>query len=382
MGVFFAVGSSSKEVLPHGFTMREIFLLMWSVWSLVYVGLRVFSEKQLTTSLAIFLLVAAPLIWCVIVGFREQCGIGYVAPYVLGLWSLLVLLSMSKEEVSRSFSWFVAFFLFIVSLSIPALGPDAFHMQVNGVRSFRFEGFSKNPNQMAFYSVFVVSCIFFLGRGIGSKKKWFLAAPAGLVTGISGSDAAVLSCVIVLLFAVASEKDRYKYLAIWLLSFCFIGYVYEKGWIGFDAIDSDVLGADGVKKESVSDIIHGDAPVRIALWQHAIDSWLAHSVLVGGACKVTSGIRSAGEGYEAHNFFLDWGMRTGLVGLLLTLVPLIFAWKRGAMERPWVLYVFPAVAMFSMFHYMGRHPLFWDLLYYPLLSIEAVFRRKSKYGSV
>jgi O-antigen ligase len=65
-------------------------------------------------------------------------------------------------------------------------------------------------------------------------------------------------------------------------------------------------------------------------------------------------------GYEVHNTFLDWATATGVLGVMAYVALLAWAvaraWRGG---RPELVLMMCALAVFSFFHFVLRHPSFW-----------------------
>lgn len=96
---------------------------------------------------------------------------------------------------------------------------------------------------------------------------------------------------------------------------------------------------------------------RIELWMNGIGAGLK-SPLWGLGPGAHSGFSMPHQGVEAHNTIIDWFTMTGLVGLVALLVPMGKLHALILRERRFLMLgVLTALVVFSMFHFVLRHPL-------------------------
>jgi O-antigen ligase len=112
----------------------------------------------------------------------------------------------------------------------------------------------------------------------------------------------------------------------------------------------------------------GQAQVRIALWQHGIQVFL-DSPIVGYGPGSYSWIRYPHARTEAHNTFIDLAASGGLVALVPFLLLMGAAIRRAFRAREAGLFgCIVYLVVFSSFHFMARHPLFWFLIFFVFLT--------------
>jgi O-antigen ligase len=101
---------------------------------------------------------------------------------------------------------------------------------------------------------------------------------------------------------------------------------------------------------------------RLEIWGHALEA-MATSPIVGLGPGSHAWHDAPGEGYEAHNSYLDWGTSTGIVGLAAYLALLAWAGLRALRDRShYRVVLLLSLMVFSTFHYVLRQPTFWFTL--------------------
>jgi O-antigen ligase len=100
---------------------------------------------------------------------------------------------------------------------------------------------------------------------------------------------------------------------------------------------------------------------RVELWKRGFRSFLSAPVFGLGPGPHAGDERVRGE--EAHNTMIDWAASTGIVGLSAYLALLawvgIVTWRSG---NELLISGFIALLCFSSFHYVLRHPIYWQQL--------------------
>ncbi len=220
----------------------------------------------------------------------------------------------------------------------------------------RFSAISVNPNQLA---LFLLPLPFFA----------ILCYVAGV---ISRREMVGVMLLAIMINLVVIGKALF---VAWFFSF---GFLYLTGW-GFSGGSENRRKAVLIRIASClmlalvvlpiffklysGDIAGGreeQGKVRILLWQHGLQAW-GDAVIFGHGSGHYSGLHSAYEGIEAHNFLIDWLGAYGVVGgiWLMTFFVLILVetWRSNK-----VLFAFMLAMLIQMtFHFYARQPIFWAL---------------------
>lgn len=236
----------------------------------------------------------------------------------------------------------------------------------------RFRGWAANPNQMAL----AVAALPFLG--------WYLLRQSSGRARQAGYVLAISCCIWV---GIASKSDGLR--VAWLTAFSvtgallwlrvvlrgrtrwlYVSHVIVPFLIVFGAlsfgdafVDYAYRAAEGIYEE------RDQGAKRFTQWFSGLEV-IAQSPLVGFG----PGSFSGGEpfqGHEAHNSFIDWGMSTGGIGLLLhfSLLGWCF-WRTTKAESLVPLGMLTAVVVCSVFSYLFRHPMYWLILVLSMVWAE------------
>lgn len=227
----------------------------------------------------------------------------------------------------------------------------------------RFNGLATNPNQLALY---VCLLPFWLLQGPFVLNRWetILGILACLSVGwLTGSDALLLAWLIgavgLLMLAIQRRSWRVEpmqnahmkalmslvvsllLVAIIALSWTYLGDIYAIG---------------------------GQGDLRFQRWQNGLVA-LSHSPLFGLGPGAFSGDKTALGGYEAHNLYIDWMASGGVVAGLALIWFQRRVWLNLVAYRAETLLAgFVSLLVFSSFHYVARHPVFW--LYHLLFLLN------------
>lgn len=250
--------------------------------------------------------------------------------------------------------------LLLVGSFFPVVGPLKIWYEGDVLR---FTAWAENPNQTALLACplpFLALHLLKVCQTAAKKWAYSLLSLSLLFVGVmTGSDALT---------------------AAWSLSFSVLAWVWwvrcvrsrragywrpvltklllPVGVLTLIAIISVLMGEQLVEKLS-SELNSGNqAVVRFTLWRHGIEAMLA-SPIFGLGPGSYSGLGAPFQHTEAHNTLIDWGMSSGIVGVLLLLSAYaVVLWRM----RTKSLFLFGAalsLLAFSFFHYVLRQPLFW-----------------------
>jgi len=106
----------------------------------------------------------------------------------------------------------------------------------------------------------------------------------------------------------------------------------------------------------------GDLEIRRSLLVNGIKAWF-ESPIVGFGPGSYSGIDGAFQDMEAHSVLIDWGISTGLIGMIALIW--LTVWLARCLWRTHhyaLLGGLLALAVFGQFHHVLRHPLVWAFL--------------------
>lgn len=218
----------------------------------------------------------------------------------------------------------------------------------------RFNGLSANPNQLALYVCLIP--FWLLQRPFVLKRSETILGIAGSLSvgWLTGSDALVLAWLAGFVWLMAQAIQTRS----WRVdqpqnthAKAFLNLVFVLILIGIAALfwtrATDIYA------------IGGQGDLRFQRWQNGLVA-LSHSPVFGLGPGTFSGDETAFEGHEAHNLYIDW-MASG--GLLAGLVLLWFqrqTWAAIRLVRADALLAgFVSLLVFSCFHYVARHPIFW-----------------------
>lgn len=105
--------------------------------------------------------------------------------------------------------------------------------------------------------------------------------------------------------------------------------------------------------------IEGQGDVRLILWIHGLAAWV-DAPLFGHGPGHYSGLDAPYEGMESHNLIIDWLSAYGLMGLLVLLAFVYWAFRVAFANSIWIAFALLTVlAAQSLFHFYARQPIFW-----------------------
>lgn len=227
----------------------------------------------------------------------------------------------------------------------------------------RFTAGAANPNQLALYSI--------CGSTILSTcERWSLTTKIGSATIIflgllSGSDAYMMTLVAVCIAYGGAAMVPPRYFPVFVLCAMpalIIGVLHQGEWLGI--LHDRFMMAD-------------EGHLRLTLYQNGLRAWAKNIVtlLVGNGAGSFSGDTGPFEGMEAHCTPIDILSIGGVLGLVVVYRGPIRAVVLGyAMRRSATFAWMVGLLTCSLFHYVGRHPIFW----FTLVLVSADLRRRAE----
>ena len=225
----------------------------------------------------------------------------------------------------------------------------------------RFVGLSENPNQIALQSISSASVIFlyvlfYPNKSLPVKIGSFCALFLTLFYGYeSASDAMIISLIMTIFIYGAVVVVRifhsHKLFAhfLLLLATLLVWYFYTEI---SDSATALISVADERKSEGNQD------GIRYILWYNGIMAGL-ESPIWGNGAGAWSGLDSPFGGFESHNTIIDWFSMTGALGLIAWFSFIIRFILRFRFSNVEANICFFSLMVFSFFHLVLRHPVFW-----------------------
>ncbi|MGB6241452.1 MAG: glycosyltransferase [Castellaniella sp.] len=213
----------------------------------------------------------------------------------------------------------------------------------------RFRGGALNPNQVALY----VLCSLLLLLIYLRHMPLIFAALLGLaVFGyLAQSNAAKVSMVVFVLagcFAVFIPYLKLRARLLWFLLAVGLGWLFFRHQF-LTQIEARWAAVD-----------YGNA--RQLLFVHGIDAWLSSipGFLWGFGAGSYSGMAAPFQGSEAHNTVID-ALTIGGFPMLFAvyLFPVSAWWLAYRQGRVLIFSALSSLIVFSFFHYVARHPIYW-----------------------
>lgn len=271
--------------------------------------------------------------------------------------SLIFCIAMLKMNINRIATMSVFFILGFVALSI-LFGNDIWYGN-------RFLGPADNPNRLALYSI----CLLLLVSQLEIRNKFYLLIMTLICLALliqTGSDASRLGLVAGLISFLVFLTIRSIYfgpitILIIVLSVLFI-------WLNFGDI---VISLTRLWYLASS----GD--YRINLMINGIDAWTSNviSFFFGYGAGVFSGFSRPFEGWEAHSTPIDMLTIGGVFGTMIFYFPAIYSIAIFfRYKKNFTAAVLIAVIVFSLFNYIGRHPIYWITMFICMMNANKILR--------
>lgn len=259
-----------------------------------------------------------------------------------------------------AFSIVPLFALWLIAQRTSSVGP------LNLWYGPRFLGWTQNPNQLALVVVtapFVALELAARARRPARRLAALFVAVAAAVLGIaSESDALALSWVGAATLVIIGSWGRLAARGRRAGIPGAVAYIVTPAiallitlWAGPSLQRRVVAAFERTASEG------GQGSTRRVLWERGVRSYLSAPVVGLGPGAHAGDPRARGE--EAHNTLIDWACSTGTVGVAAWLGLLawvgVMAWRA---RSPLLLGALAALVCFSMFHYVLRHPIYWQQL--------------------
>lgn len=230
----------------------------------------------------------------------------------------------------------------------------------------RFHGGANNPNQLL---VYIYSAAIFVA--LYARRYVLYALPILVYWGIqSGSDAFALSVVMgvgfFLFFVVSGYISRGTNVhASSLVFFIALFIVLILPFFDISFLSDDWSAAD-------------EGGLRGVLLKNGLLA-AAHSPVLGNGVGSFSGILTPFEGKEAHNTFVDFAVQFGFPFAICIFFIQGYAAFQALRRDDFLLSVlFIAFMLTSLFHFVGRHFVYWAVLGVALAYISPIlFQRKT-----
>ncbi len=224
----------------------------------------------------------------------------------------------------------------------------ALYLEIDFSNLQRLLFLSENPNQIALYSL---SMLFLISWSIENKISLTIFNLFALSYGFFAlSDTFFLSIFIIILFVLFGflirGKTLFLLMTFWALLFA-LAYVliFPENQI-LEYIVKAWQGAD-------------EGGGRFTLALNGILAYL-ESPIFGHGAGAFSGVDIPMMRYEAHNTFIDFLTMGGIPFILIVYVPFFLAAKELLLDSKYfILGILIGLVIFSFFHFIGRHPIFW-----------------------
>lgn len=224
----------------------------------------------------------------------------------------------------------------------------ALYLEIDFSNLQRLLFLSENPNQIALYSL---SMLFLISWSIENKISLTIFNLFALSYGFFAlSDTFFLSIFIIILFVLFGflirGKNLFLLMTFWALLFALaFVLIFPENQI-LEYIINAWQGAD-------------EGGGRFTLALNGILAYL-ESPIFGHGAGAFSGVDIPMMRYEAHNTFIDFLTMGGIPFILIVYVPFFLAAKELLLDSKYfILGILIGLVIFSFFHFIGRHPIFW-----------------------
>ena len=237
----------------------------------------------------------------------------------------------------------------------------------------RLSGLSQNPNQFAllvlplpFMLIYLVKVNKHLSRNeiLLIILCFFIVIRLGH---LSRSDGLIVAWYFSLVITLVYFFVKYIVLNPSLKRYVAILFLFSISTLGFVFYINEI---ELIINESIDKILHegNQSQVRFTLWRNGIEA-INLSPLFGLGPGAFAGLTGPLGGAEAHNTFIDWGTSTGYIGLILIILALSIVLIKLLKSKQILLFnMLIAITIFSITHYVFRHPVFWFFILFIVIS--------------
>jgi hypothetical protein len=224
----------------------------------------------------------------------------------------------------------------------------AMYLEIDFSNLQRLLFLSENPNQIALYSL---GMLFLISWSIENKISLGIFNLFALGYGFFAlSDTFFLAFFIIILFILFGFIIRGKAFSL-LMTF----------WVLLIALAYVLIFPENVILEYIIKAWQNadEGGGRLTLALNGILAYL-ESPIFGHGAGAFSGVNIPMMRYEAHNTFIDFLTMGGIPFILIVYVPFFLAAKELLLDSKYfILGILIGLVIFSFFHFIGRHPIFW-----------------------
>jgi hypothetical protein len=312
-----------------------------------------------------------------------------IAYFFLFCLACAMALELNSERRLRRVTWLIALFS-VASLSLQlahAYGVVRLPIAADPWFYDRLRGWSNDPNQLGFATASLTLISIHLADTATQRVKTIAAAVCALLAFCVGvltkSDSFTMGILgaSAIFFAIKS--------ALWLATFK-RGLTFRAASVSLALFGLPVLAVGALplapavveRVEAKSAALYAEdnqGDLRFHLWEEAFDKGMHAAMLgLGPGPHLTKKAwkQSPPHKFEAHNTPLDLFVQGGLMALLaiaLLYASLLFTTTKA--KLPALAALSCAFVVFSMFHFIIRHPIFWFGVVLCLLEAASVSKR-------
>jgi len=280
------------------------------------------------------------------------------------LYSLAFGYSSFVQALKVFSQWAILIYLIPYAMSFAGI------MTLGGIDFYygpRYLGWSQNPNQTALVlGVAVPMLYYFMTKKMVSGLRYWVMIVLGIAMGLATKSDALLVCWIGIVGFVflsdlierrkAVKSDTALFIRAFKILLTLAVFVAVLLWARNNAVE--IYDGSGAGMGA------GQGQVRVLLWMNAFSAFL-DSPVIGHGHGHFSGLGGPYNGSEAHNFYFDWLAAYGIVGIVFFAYLILSISVRLTMHRKFfVLALLFLILALSLFHFYGRHPVFWTMIYF------------------
>ena len=314
-------------------------------------------------------------VWALLVE-PQRVDIRETAAHVFTFLVVVAFLALAWRREATALAILACVISFYLTLiQILAIVPSPLQSMMIWVDGQRLQGLSDNPNQIALLAI--ASLVLLVQAEMQGQLERKIMVPLTLSSAaagfMSGSGAFIFALLVTTALAIAimainmglfGSLSRVRMqrapLTIILVGLLVFGVVARESM-------NAVVGIATFDRSQVAEIMEAESRqgyVRIELWEQALAVG-AQSPLIGFGPGLHLNPDEPTSPKEAHNTLLDVFVFSGLVGIFalgaLGVLTLRGAFRNGHLAT--VLLMGCAIVTFAMFHYTGRHPVFWIVIF-------------------